>query len=184
MTTTKPGTSRHYPFKNTFSAMSEVTAYHEAGHAFAALQLGGRVLSLSIDPDWDDGPQRYGDVEIAWNDDTLTEKEILQRSIIVALAGPVAEMIHTGDKFHPALVAEWQQDWRIAWKAAATVFPSKQQRMAFLEQTSIQIYRRLSDDDQWSAIAVLVDHLLAHETLEEEQIEEAVHDWLRAWPLS
>ncbi len=163
--------------------MSEQTAYHEAGHAFVALQLGGRVLSMSIDPDWDDGPQRHGDTEIGWPQHEFTEAEILQRSLVVALAGPVAEMIHTGDAFHPALVAEWSQDWRVAWRAAATAFPDRQKRMAFLEQTAQQIYHRLANDDQWSAIAVLVDHLLAHETLEEAQILEIVTDWVSLWEI-
>ncbi|MCA9079144.1 MAG: hypothetical protein KDA58_01245, partial [Planctomycetaceae bacterium] len=83
--------------------MAELVAYHEAGHAYVALQLGARVLSLTIDPDWDDGPQRYGDTEIAWDTDELTDEEFRHHSILVALAGPVAEMIHTGDPFHPAL---------------------------------------------------------------------------------
>lgn len=44
----------------------EETAYHEAGHAFMAVFLGGQVLSLTIEPDRDDGPERFGDAQIAW----------------------------------------------------------------------------------------------------------------------
>ncbi len=161
--------------------MSELVAYHEAGHAFTALQLGARVLSLTIDPDWDDGPQRYGDVEIAWSEADFSDEALNERTILVALAGPVAEMIHTGDPFHPAMVAEWAQDWRVAWRAAATRFPDQRRRMDYLERTSIDLYHRLSNDEQWSAIAVLVDHLLAHDTLDEEQILEIVGDWLSLW---
>lgn len=167
----------------TIATMSETTAYHEAGHAFVAWQLGARVLALSIDPDWDDGPRRFGDAQIAWDRDEFDEAEIQQRSLIVALAGPDAEMIHTGDRFHPALVTEWRQDWKVAWNLAAQVFPDQRKRMVFLEQTAMLIHERLSNDDQWAALANLVDHLLAHETLEEDQIEEVLDEWRNAWPV-
>ena len=42
----------------------ELTAWHEAGHAWAALLVGAKVHSVSIAPDNDDGPQRFGDTEI------------------------------------------------------------------------------------------------------------------------
>ena len=36
--------------------MSEISAYHEAGHAFVAVYVGARVRSVTIAPDRDDGP--------------------------------------------------------------------------------------------------------------------------------
>ena len=160
--------------------MSEITAYHEAGHAFVALQLGARVLSMSIDPDWDDGPLRYGDTQIGWSDD-FTEAEIDQLAIVVSLAGPVAEMIYTGEKRHPAEVREWALDWRVAWQRAARMHADPAKRLQFLEALTIRLYHQLSRDAEWCAVAVLVDHLLAHEQLEEEQIVDAVEEWLSAW---
>ncbi len=41
--------------------MIESSAYHEAGHALVGVLSGARVVSVTIDPDWDDGPRRYGD---------------------------------------------------------------------------------------------------------------------------
>ncbi|MCA9079097.1 MAG: hypothetical protein KDA58_01000 [Planctomycetaceae bacterium] len=119
--------------------------------------------------------------EIAWETTDLSDEEFRHHSILVALAGPVAEMIHTGDPFHPALVAEWSQDWRLAWQAAAAKFPDHRRRLNHLEQTSLRLYRRLSQDDHWSAIATLVDHLLAHETLDEDEIAEVLGNWLDLW---
>ena len=43
--------------------MPEVSAYHEAGHAFMAIYLGARVKSVTIELDWDDGPVHHGDVQ-------------------------------------------------------------------------------------------------------------------------
>ncbi len=31
--------------------MSEISAYHEAGHALRAIYIGARVRSVTIDPD-------------------------------------------------------------------------------------------------------------------------------------
>lgn len=51
-------------------------------------------------------------------------------------------------------------------------------RLAYLERVSIQLYHRLNKDDLWAALASLADHLLAHESLEGEQVEEIVGEWL------
>jgi len=157
----------------------EISAYHEAGHAFVAIYVGARVRSVTIDPDWDDGPARHGDVQIEWRVGEFTERELCEKSILVALAGPVAEMIHSGDPFHPAFVAEWAADWSDAWDAAAALHANKQRRLTYLEQTTVNLYQTMQRDDYWAALAAIVDHLLAHETLEGEQVEEIVEQWLR-----
>ena len=84
----------------------------------------------------------------------------------VALAGPVAEMIHTGDPFHPGFVAEWAADWQAAWASAALLAADEVKRIRYLEQVSLQLHRQLSRDDHWAALAALVDHLLAHGRLQ------------------
>ena len=59
----------------------EVTAWHEAGHAFVAVYLGGQVESVSIDPDWDDGPKRFGDTTIRWAAGQFTERELQTNAV-------------------------------------------------------------------------------------------------------
>ena len=39
---------------------AEITAFHEAGHVYAAIFVGAKVRSVTIDPDNDDGPNRSG----------------------------------------------------------------------------------------------------------------------------
>jgi hypothetical protein len=75
----------------------EATAYHEAGHVFMASYLGARVRSVMIEPDRDDGPDRFGDTQVDWDHSRFTARELHEKSVLVALAGPVAEMIHRGE---------------------------------------------------------------------------------------
>ena len=159
--------------------MTEIIAYHEAGHALMALLLGGEVKLVTIEPDNDDGPNRQGDTQVLWRRAGFSDKEFASKAIQVSLAGPVAEMIYSGDPYHPGLVAEWVADWREAWTSALLLHPNERQRLAYLEQISIQLYRRLKEDDLWAALASLADHLLAHESLEGEQVVEIVGEWLR-----
>jgi ATP-dependent Zn protease len=158
--------------------MSEISAYHEAGHAFMAIYVGARVRHVTIEPDRDDGPERHADIQVEWPLDQFTNRELHEKSVLVALAGPVAEMIHSGEPYHPGCVAEWAADWRAAWEAAAPLVPAERKRLACLEQTTAQIYRLLHRDDHWAALAAIVDNLLAHETLEGEEVEDIMRQWL------
>lgn len=158
--------------------MPEIIAYHEAGHALMALLLGGEVKQVTIEPDNDDGPDRHGDTQVIWRRSGISEKEFAKKAVQVSLAGPVAEMIYTGDPYHPGLVAEWAEDWREAWEAAIPLHSDERKRLKYLEEISIRLYRRLRENDLWAALASLADHLLAHETLDSEQVEEIVGEWL------
>ena len=156
----------------------ETTAYHEAGHVFMAIYFGGRVSSVTIEPDRDDGPERFGDTQVEWDLGRFTPRELHEKSVLVALAGPVAEMIHRGEPYHPGFVAEWAADWREAWEAAAGVVPDQRQRLAYLEKMIAQLYRTLNRDEHRAALAAITDELLAHETIDGEQAEEIMQQWL------
>lgn len=159
--------------------MSELNAYHEAGHAVMAWRLGGRVQHVTIEPEDDDGPERYGDTQVRWRRSKFTAAELAASAVQVSLAGPVAEMIHTGDPFHPGLVAEWADDWRQAWAAAELLLPDERKRLAFLERTTVQLYQELEADPVWSAIAAVADLLLAQDRLDNEEFDDIVRVWLR-----
>jgi len=156
----------------------EPTAYHEAGHAYLAVVHGGRVSLLTLEPDRDDGPARFGEARIEWQH-PLTAKEQHHKWVLVALAGPVAEMIYNGEPLHPGFVAEWADDWQQAWAAAEFILPDERLRLAFLEEAVRQVHTLLRQDAAWACIAALADELLAHETLEWDQMQEVFQQWLR-----
>jgi ATP-dependent Zn protease len=158
--------------------MLELIAYHEAGHTLVACLLGGRVRQVTIEPDRDDGPQRQGDTQVIWRRTGISEKDYAVKAVQVSLAGPVAEMIYSGDPYHPGLISEWAADWREAWSSAEILHADDRQRLAYLESVSIQLYHELNEDPLWAALAALADDLLAHETLDGEQVEEIVGTWL------
>lgn len=144
-----------------------------------AIYLGAKVRSVTIEPEWDDGPERYADAQIEWPTGRFTEREIQQTAILISLAGPVAEMIYTGNPYHPGLVAEWAADWKQAWRDAGCLIDDERKRLAFLEQTTAELYQTLDRTDHWAAVAAIADSLLAHETLESEEVESIVRQWVR-----
>jgi len=157
-----------------------ITAYHEAGHILLAEWLGGRVIFASIIPSdetvlhsHDEPIRSHGETRAFWPDeDSVSQNENLAK---VALAGPVAEMIYCDEQYEPRLLREWWTDW-VAADAALRELPprqmSDQDRMLRLSQMVHELIIYLSRDDIWDRIAMIADHLEAHETLEEEQLDE------------
>ena len=92
----------------------ETTAYHESGHTFVAYYLGGYVNCVTVDPDFDEGPARSGDVEVYWPTPFSSQRKAVFAQTQVALAGPAAEMVYLGEPWHPAFVKEWKADWETA----------------------------------------------------------------------
>ena len=155
----------------------ETTVYHEAGHVVTAIVLGARVTQATIEPEWDDGPERYGEIRVLWPHGKWSERSFQEKLVLTALAGPVAEVIYTGEPLHPGFVAEWADDWQQAFEAAAMLVPDERRRIAWLEERVRYLHNWL-DKDLWPALAALADELSAHETLDEEQILVALEPWL------
>ena len=53
-----------------------------------------------------------------------------------------------------------------------------QLRIAQLEKITIDLYEAFSQDQHWAAIGAIADNLLAHETLDQEMLEEIVEPWI------
>ncbi len=158
--------------------MSDINAYHEAGHAFMAVYVGARVRSVTLEPEEDDGPERFADIQVEWPLRRFSPRELREKSILVALAGPVAEMLYTGEPYHPGFVAEWAADWQAAWEEATPLFADERKRLAFLEQVTAELYQLLDQEQPWAAVAAIADHLLAHDMMEGDEVAEIVQFWM------
>ena len=155
----------------------EITAFHEAGHVYAAFYVGADVRSATIDPDNDDGPNRSGDTVVMWDRRRFSQQELMENGAWVVLAGPVAEMIHLQRPFHPAGIAEWRQDWEAAFECLTDI-SNIQQRLARLERITIDLYQAFSQDHHWAVIGAVADNLMAHETLDQEMLSEIIAPWM------
>lgn len=156
--------------------MSEIIAYHEAGHALVAYLLGGEVRQVTIEPEDDDGPRRGGDTQVIWRRRQKDAREFAVKSVQVHLAGPVAEMIYTGEPYHPAFIAEWAADWQGASAAVALLHRDEAKQLLHLEAAALSLHRQLQQEEMWMALAALADLLLAHETLEWEQVDDLLQE--------
>ena len=158
--------------------MESTISYHEAGHAVIASWLGAQVLSVTIDPDRDEGPRRDGDVSIRWSRRGLTSRELCERELMAVLAGPIAEMVHLDERHAIDSRAEWAVDWQIAWELASELIAAPKARYAMIHAVCERLFMLVSREDCWQAIAEVADQLEAHETIEGETVDECVERWL------
>ena len=158
--------------------MSTAVAYHEAGHAVVAAWLGAEVVSVTLEPDWDDGPRRDGDAAIRWHHRGLTPRELCRRELMAVLAGPVAEMLHCGERCPLDSLPQWAGDWQLACQFASVLVRDQSQVETLIEITTDKLYRLVGSDAFWQVIAEVADLLDAYETIEGDQVHAALSRWL------
>ena len=140
-------------------------AYHEAGHAFLAHCLGGRVLEVSLEPDDDD---QQGRTSVAWPRAPRSEQQ--RRSALVALAGPVAELHFRGELDQLDTLSAWRADWREVQQALAAQRVQDPQRL--LRRWLAEVRAMLCEPAAWERLCRLADALEAHGTLDADLLEE------------
>lgn len=155
----------------------EAVAYHEAGHAVIAVWLGGAIQYATMEPHWDDQPRRDGEVVVEWRG-RLSSQQQLERELLVALAGPAAELIYQGNEVTSVMLAAWQADWHTAMDLLAGRITDYQARKILLQQIVGKLQRLLDQAPFWSAIAAAADLLLAHGTVDGDAIAEIVAFWI------
>lgn len=129
----------------------EATAYHEAGHAVLALVLGRPVHKVSVLPN----RERLGEVRFGTGSAKPTD-DWLEREILIALAGPLAEARFTGTFGH----AEAAQDLRFVRRLA---LQRKSERAAerYEQRMSAKAEYLLGDEATWAAVVLIAAELMA-----------------------
>lgn len=162
--------------------MSQNIAYHEAGHAVMACWLGAEVVSVTLDPDADDGPRRDGDAAIRWHHRGMTQRQLLQKELMAVLAGPVAEIIHDDidwDIEHcPQWRCEWSVDLQLARHFARALVPSDAHVEPLVNFTIERLHGIVSGDAFWQTIAEVADLLEAHQSIDGSEVRQCVDRWL------
>lgn len=155
----------------------EITAWHEAGHAMMAVLCGGMIERVTIEPPDDDWPVRYGDTITRWSG--MTARQLAEAEVQVSLAGPVAEMIYSGERMELEHVEEWSGDWATAINAAKSLSNNEFSAKKMLASVSDDLFRTFESENGWAAVSAIADELLAHETIEHETVSEIIAFWQR-----
>jgi len=153
----------------------ETAAYHEAGHAVIASVLGGKVVTVSIESE---SSEVDGDAVVAWKRGGRSDREMALDDIRVALAGPVAEMVHAGEYDYLRIREEHALDWKIALASLRSLGLTIDREAAMLQKTVAELYQTVRRDAIWSAIADVADLLAVHGTIEGDAVNQTVEFWL------
>jgi hypothetical protein len=130
----------------------EVTAYHEAGHAVVALALGRTIHKVSVLPN----RERLGEVRFAKGAAKPTD-DWIEREILIALAGPVAEARFTGTFAPDAAHEDLRFVRRLALERKSERAAGRyEQRM--LDKTEYL----LADEATWAAVVRIAAELMKH----------------------
>jgi ATP-dependent Zn protease len=127
------------------------TAYHEAGHAVAALALGRPVQRVSILPDRERlGHCAFGKAVFRPSEDWI------EREMLIALAGLAAEARHTGTYEWEGAARDQQYVAGLARDRAGN--PRQAER---LERRMLsKVEHLLSQEENWNAVERIAAELL------------------------
>ncbi len=155
-------------------------AWHEAGHALAAHLCGGLVREVTLESEFDG---HEGHVAVEWRG--AEARDVARRSALVALAGPVAEVVFRGDDVleDPSALSAWRGDWDEADAQLAVLHPVAAEREAGRRGLLQELRDVFDASEGYDCLARLADALDAHETLDEPLFLEALGDvWRDARP--
>jgi ATP-dependent Zn protease len=129
----------------------EATAYHEAGHAVAALALGRPVDRVSVRAD----AERLG---ACWFGKPVfrPSEDWLEREMLIALAGLAAEALRTGDYAWDGA----DRDYRYAYGLALDRTGAARQADRLVRRVLAKVEHLLSREVNWRAVERLAGELL------------------------
>ena len=108
----------------------------------------------------------------------MLAKNVEVAELKVSLAGPVAELTYDGAHESIADCREFAADWQQAVLAASRLKPEPARRK-FLADMERQVWEFFDDENVWAATCAIADQLLAHETIEHDQVADTWAFWQR-----
>lgn len=155
-------------------ADQQATAYHEAGHSVVGVLLGAKVRYATLECEQ---AGHLGEVEMHWPTRFAAARST--DPIRAILAGPVAEAVYRNLAWELVARGPGSQDLRQALAIAAEYGWSNAKTLAWLRTEGDRMQSFLDRDDIWAAVSAVADLLLAHDTLEHDEISDEVQAWVR-----
>ncbi|MDA1265753.1 MAG: hypothetical protein O2816_11795 [Planctomycetota bacterium] len=149
----------------------EVAAWHEAGHALAAHLCGGVVRELTLESEFEG---LEGHVAVAWP--VADRVEDARRQVLVALAGPIAELVHRGEALQDdaSVLQAWRQDWQRTAEHLARLSCEPAERIALRDQMVTRLFATFEDPLGYERLARIAEALDAHGLLDADACAEAL----------
>ncbi|MEM9800463.1 MAG: hypothetical protein AAGA20_09055 [Planctomycetota bacterium] len=137
----------------------------------AAHLCGGTVREVTLESELDG---HGGHVAVEWRQAGQTETA--RRSLTVALAGPVAELIHRGEEIcdDAEALSTWRGDWDEAEAQLERLHSDPAERDATRWKVLAELWSAFDDAEGYERLARLADALDAHETLDEDLFLDAL----------
>jgi hypothetical protein len=153
------------------------TAYHEAGHAVMCWHYGARIRKLTIVPGADFTGSCHHERIVCGRypeaDNSNRTRSRLEKLAAIALAGPIAQQIHAPRTFRNYHASS---DYSNALNAALTANGSEDEAEAWVSWIEIRTTNQIQR--LWPIVENTAKALLRCETLNEQQIQTAIHDAL------
>lgn len=137
------------------------TAYHEAGHAVMALELGRPVHKVTIVPGQSDLGMRRDGVCHIQKGRSKASKDWLEDEVLILFAGMVAEARWTGNYCYEGAAQDLRQIRRYAMMRADGAKQIERLERRWLSKTE----NYLSDPALWAATERIADALVQDQTI-------------------
>jgi hypothetical protein len=153
-------------------------AYHEAGHAVAAIVFGHQFDEVLIDPEEPTaGREGKGSGHIAnWTDGVLDRDvtmPVAENRALFAFAGDAADMYLIGGR-PPGETFDHGGDYWCALSGTERVFPENRERHSFLDRMEDRAREFVREPLRWRQIQALAEALLVRHRLSGTEAAELV----------